>query len=104
YEKILAVDAKNPAARDGLRAADRIGKPGYVFSDLVDGRKGPELVVVSNTLAFARHETTRGEFSAWWRAAGQRQFAGKEPSCRDRESIFRSSRKRDWKSADINQT
>ncbi|MGB3049141.1 bifunctional serine/threonine-protein kinase/formylglycine-generating enzyme family protein [Dokdonella sp.] len=104
YEKILAVDAKNTAARDGLRAADRIGKPGYGFSDLVDGRKGPELVVVSNSLAFARHETTRGEFSAWWRAAGQRQFAGKEPSCRDRESIFRSSRKRDWKSADINQT
>ncbi len=104
YEKVVAVDPKNVAARDGLRKVDRIGRPGYVFNDLIDGRKGPELVVVSNGLAFARHETTRGEFSVWWGAAGQRQFAGKEPSCRDRESIFRSSRKRDWKSADISQT
>ena len=104
YEKIVALDPKNSAAREGLVKVDRIGKPGYVFNDPIDGRKGPELVVVSNGLAFARHETTRGEFATWWRAAGQRQFAGKEPSCRDRESIFRSSRKRDWKSADINQT
>ena len=104
YEKVVAVDPKNSVARDGLGKVDRIGKPGYVFNDQIDGRKGPDLVVVSNGLAFARHETTRGEFAAWWRAAGQRQFAGKEPSCRDRESIFRSSRKRDWKSADISQT
>lgn len=104
FEKVVALDPKNTAARDGLRKVDRIGKPGYAFNDLIEGRKGPDLVVVNNGLAFARHETTRGEFSAWWSAAGQRQFAGKEPSCRDRESIFRSSRKRDWKSADISQT
>ncbi len=104
YEKVVAVDPKNSAARDGLRKVDRIGKPGYVFNDLMGDRKGPDLVVFSSGLAFARHETTRGEFAAWWRAAGQRQFAGKEPSCRDRESFFRSSRKRDWKSADIRQT
>ncbi len=104
YEKIIAVDPANTAARDGLRRVDRIGKPGYVFNDLIGGGKGPDLVVVSNGVAFARHEITRGEFAVWWRAAGQRQFAGKEPSCRDRESIFRSSRKRDWKSADISQT
>lgn len=104
YEKVVVVDPKNNTARDGLRTVDRIGKPGYVFNDLIDGRKGPDLVVVSETLAFARHETTRGEFSVWWRTTGQRQFAGKEPSCRDRESFFRSSRKRDWKSADIRQT
>lgn len=104
YGKVVAFDPKNAAARDGLVKVDRIGKPGFVFNDLIDGRKGPDLVVVGETLAFARHETTRGEFSIWWQAAGQRQFAGKEPSCRDRESIFRSSRKRDWKSADITQT
>ena len=104
YEKVVAIDPKNSAALDGLRKVDRIGKPGYVFNDLMGDRKGPDLVVFSSGLAFARHETTRGEFAAWWRAAGQRQFAGKEPSCRDRESFFRSSRKRDWKSADIRQT
>jgi serine/threonine-protein kinase PpkA len=103
YEKVLLLDSGNKLARAGLSKADRIGKPGYVFHDMLDGRAGPDLVVINGSLAFARHETTRGEFSAWWRAAGQRQFAGKEPSCRDRESIFRSSRKRDWKSPDISQ-
>ncbi|MEP6881839.1 MAG: bifunctional serine/threonine-protein kinase/formylglycine-generating enzyme family protein [Dokdonella sp.] len=103
YAKVFLLDAGNKSARDGNAKADRIGKPGYVFHDQVDGRSGTDLVIVSSSLAFARHETTRGEFSVWWRAAGQRQFSGKEPSCRDRESIFRSSRKRDWKSADIAQ-
>lgn len=104
YEKVVALDPKNKTAEDGLRKVDRMGKPGYVFNDQMGDRKGPEMVVIGDTLAFARHETTRGEFSIWWRAAGQRQFAGREPLCRDRESFFRSSRKRDWKSADIRQT
>ncbi len=104
FAKVLLLDSKNKSARDGNTKADGIGKPGYVFHDQVDGRAGTDLVIVSTTLAFARHETTRGEFSVWWRVAGQRQFSGKEPSCRDRESIFRSSRKRDWKSADIVQS
>ncbi|MEO7936600.1 MAG: SUMF1/EgtB/PvdO family nonheme iron enzyme, partial [Dokdonella sp.] len=104
YAKVLLLDASNKSARDGNKKADGIGKPGYVFHDQVDGRAGTDLVIVSSALAFARHETTRGEFSVWWRAAGQRQFSGKEPSCRDRESIFRSSRKRDWKSSDIAQS
>lgn len=103
YDKVLVVDAGNAAARDGLRAVDRIGKPGYVFRDPAGARSGPEMVVVSANLAFARRETTRGEFAAWWRAGGQRQFSGKEPSCRDRESIFRSSRKRDWQAPDVSQ-
>ncbi|HMM66945.1 MAG TPA: bifunctional serine/threonine-protein kinase/formylglycine-generating enzyme family protein [Dokdonella sp.] len=103
FEKVLVIDAGNAAARDGLRAAERIGKPGYVFRDPIGARKGPEMVVISADLAFARRETTRGEFAAWWKAGGQRQFSGKEPSCRDRESIFRSSRKRDWQAPDVSQ-
>lgn len=103
FRKVLVLDPDNKPARNGLSKADRIGKPGYVFQDQMDGRKGPELVVVGTALAFARYETTRGEFSLWWRAAGQRQFAGNEPACRDRESFFRSSRKRDWKSPDVAQ-
>ena len=103
YEKVAVLDPDNTAARDGLRAVDRIGKPGYVFRDSIGARKGPEMVIVSGSLAFARHETTRGEFAAWWKAAGQRQFTGNEPSCRDRESIFRSSRKRTWREPDVAQ-
>lgn len=99
YDKALALDAGNSKARDGLRSVDRIGAPGFVFRD----KTGPELLVVNSGLAFARRETTRGEFASWWRAAGQRQFAGKEPSCRDRESLFRSSRKRTWQDPGITQ-
>lgn len=96
YEKALVLDAKNTRARDALRTVDRIGAPGFVFRDTAGDGKGPELVVTSTRLAFARRETTRAEFARWWAAAGQRQFGGKEPSCRDRESVFRSSRKRTW--------
>ncbi|MEZ5461840.1 protein kinase [Dokdonella sp.] len=103
FEKVIQLDPGNKTARDGLKAVDRIGKPGFVFSDPMGSRAGPELVIITSSLAFARRETTRGEFSAWWRAGGQRQFAGKEPSCRDRESIFRSSRKRGWQNPGISQ-
>ncbi len=103
FKKILALDPDNKMARAGLKKSDSIGKPGFVFQDQIDGRNGPDLVVTGNTIAFARHEVTRGQFSIWWSAAGQRQFSGKEPTCRDRESFFRSSRKRDWKSPDIRQ-
>jgi len=103
FEKAAVLDKNNKAARDGLKLVDRIGKPGYVFQDRIGDRKAPEMVLVSSSLAFARRETTRGDFGIWWRVAGSRQFSGKGPSCRDRESIFRSSRKRDWQSADITQ-
>src|SRR5690606_31089309 len=86
-------------AREGLRGVDRIGAPGYVFKD----KGGPELVVVSDKVAFVRRETSRGEFANWWRVAGQSEFAGKDPSCRDRESVFRSSRKRTWQAPGFEQ-
>ncbi|HET9031871.1 MAG TPA: bifunctional serine/threonine-protein kinase/formylglycine-generating enzyme family protein [Dokdonella sp.] len=104
FEKALLLDPDNKSAREGLAKSARIGKPGYVFHDKIDGRNGPELVVTGATLAFARHETTRGEYSIWWRAAGQREFGNNNLACRDRESFFRSSRKRDWKSPDIKQS
>lgn len=103
YEKVIEIEPDNKAAREGLRAVDKIGKPGFVFNDPMGSRNGPELVIISSSLAFARRETTRADFAAWWSAGGQRQFAGKEPSCRDRESIFRSSRKRGWQDPGITQ-
>ena len=51
----------------------------------------------------ARHDVTRGEFRRYWAAGGSAAFAGKDPSCRDRESIFRSSKKRNWENPDIAQ-
>lgn len=99
YEKALALDEGNVKARTGLRGVDRIGAPGFVFRD----KSGPEMIVVTSNLAFARRETSRGEFANWWRAGGQKEFSGKDPSCRDRESLFRSSRKRNWQAPGIEQ-
>jgi len=103
YEKILVLEPGNAKARDALRTVDRIGAPGYVFRDKAGSGSGPELVVVGARLAMARKETTRAEFARWWSAAGQRQFSGKDPVCRDRESVFRANRKRTWQSPGITQ-
>lgn len=104
YEKALQLDPNNAAARDGLKFAATIGELGFVFRDkLADGAQGPELAIVDARLAMARHDVTRGEFRRFWAAAGSAAFAGKEPSCRDRESIFRSSKKRNWENPDIAQ-
>ncbi len=102
YQKILVVDASSGRAREAMRSVDRIGAPGFVFRDRAGAASGPELVVVGK-VAFSRREITRGEFARFWRSAGQQQFAGKDPSCRDRESVFRSSRKRTWQAPDITQ-
>ncbi len=104
YEKALQLDPGNAAARDGLKFVATIGEPGFAFRDkLGDGAQGPELLIVDARLAMARHDVTRGEFRRYWAAGGSAAFAGKEPSCRDRESIFRSSKKRNWENPDITQ-
>lgn len=103
FEKAIQIDPGNQAARSGLQKAKGMGKPGYVFRDKMGAGTGPELVVVSSNLAFSRRETTRGEFATWWRAEGRQKVSSAAASCRDRESIFRSSRKRDWSSPDITQ-
>lgn len=105
YDKALAIDPKNAVAQEGLRKLPSIGSAGYVFRDRGDdGAQGPELVVLPGAkIAAGRTEITRGEFRRYWAAAGSRAFAGKEPSCRDRESFFRSSRKRTWQAPDVTQ-
>ena len=104
YEKALQVDPNSAAARDGLKFAASIGEAGFAFRDkLADGAQGPEMVIVDSHAAMARHAVTRGEFRRYWSAAGSAAFAGREFSCRDRESIFRSTKKRTWESPDIEQ-
>jgi formylglycine-generating enzyme required for sulfatase activity len=97
YEAVLELDGDNAAAKKGLKAIERIGQPGYAFRDRLGSGTGPEMVVVDPRWAVSRTPITRGAFARWWAAAGRAQFAGREPSCRDRESIFRSSRNRSWR-------
>ncbi len=102
YEKALQLDPDDAAAHDGLKFVATIGEPGFTFRDkLADGAQGPELVILDSGLAMARHDVTRGEFRRFWAAAGRAEFGGRELSCRDRESIFRSSKKRGWENPDI---
>jgi len=105
YELALQVEPDNQAARDGLKFVATIGEPGFVFHDkLAEGAQAPALIILPGAkLAMARHPVTRGEFRRYWDSAGRAEFGNKELSCRDRESIFRSSKKRSWENPDIPQ-
>ena len=103
YDKALLIDPSNAVAQEGLRKLPSIGSAGFVFRDLLDdGGQGPDLIVLpGNRIAAGRYEVTRGEFRRYWSAGGAK--GAKEVSCRDRESVFRSSKKRSWQSPDIEQ-
>ena len=103
YEKALQLDPNSQAAREGIKFAATIGEPGFAFRDKAGDAQGPEMVIVDAKLAMGRHVVTRAEFRRFWNAGGSGQFAGKEIACRDRESIFRSSKKRNWENPDIAQ-
>jgi len=104
YEKALALDPDNATAREGLKYVATIGEPGFVFRDKLGDGQGPELVILDGgRVAMARRDVTRAEFRRFWNEAGRGQFGGKEFSCRDRESLFRSSRARTWENPDIPQ-
>ncbi|MGH8041668.1 MAG: bifunctional serine/threonine-protein kinase/formylglycine-generating enzyme family protein [Rudaea sp.] len=104
YRQALQLDPDNTDAHAGLAFAAGIGEPGFEFRDAIAaGGQGPQMVLIDAHLAMARHDVTRGEFQHFWAAAGRAQFAGKTPSCRDRESIFRSSRERTWQDPGIAQ-
>ncbi|MCG6117698.1 MAG: SUMF1/EgtB/PvdO family nonheme iron enzyme [Aquimonas sp.] len=104
FDQVLALDPQLGEARAGADEARRQGQPGYSFRDpLGNGGRGPELRVAAG-LAWARQETTVAEFSRYWQAAGQARFGGALPSCRDRESLLRSSRRRTWQQPEQTQT
>lgn len=101
YERALAIDPGNAAVLEAQRRLQRVGAPGYVFRDAVDGGSGPSLVVLDATLAVGQFPVTRGEFARWAQAAGD--AAQGAQACRDRESFFRSSRNRNWLKSDVEQ-
>ncbi len=104
YEEALKVDPESAVARDGLKFVATIGEPGFVFRDKLGDAGAPAMIVLPGAaIAMARHPVTRGEFRRFWDGGGRAEFSGKEPSCRDRESIFRSSKKRGWENPDITQ-
>jgi serine/threonine protein kinase len=108
FERALQLEPGNKTAQAGLKAAQRLGDPGYVFRDaLQGGGNGPEMVVLKlggKRIGFARQEATVGEFSGYWNAAGRVERGAERPSCRDRESFFRSSRKYTFDAPNFAQT
>ncbi len=95
YEQALASAPDNAAVKSGLARARRIGLSGFVFHDTVKGGASPEMIVI-NSLALSRAPITVGQFRSYWDAQGSSRFGAAMPSCRDRESVFRSSRRRSF--------
>ena len=93
YERALTLAPEDAKARDGLARARRIGRAGFAFHDAIDGQNGPEMVIVGQ-VAFSRTPVTVGQFRHYWQHAGAQRFGTDLPNCRDRESMFRSSRRR----------
>lgn len=104
FANALRVLPESKPAAAGMQESERQGKPGYRFHDaLSEGGRGPEMLIAGG-LAWARSEVTVGQFERYWAAAGQARFGTDMPACRDRESMLRSSRKRDWRTPDFPQT
>jgi hypothetical protein len=107
FERARQIDAGSRAAERGIARARAMGAAGYVFTDpIAAGGRGPELLIVavgSGAVALARNEVTLAEFRAYWQAEGRARRGADRPACRDRESFFRSSRKRSFETPDIAQ-
>lgn len=99
YRRVLEIAPGNADAVAGLKLAASVGKPGYAFADNESAKQpGPALIVAAvagKRLGVARGEISVAEFRRFWAAGGSRSRAAR-PSCRDRESMFRSSRSRSW--------
>jgi len=103
YQKAQQLDPDNDAVKEGLKFVATIGEPGFAFRDKMGDGQGPELVILDARMAMAKHDVTRGEFRRFWNAVGKSQFPEGSISCRDRESVFRSSKKRSWENPDVAQ-
>jgi serine/threonine-protein kinase PpkA len=99
FERALVIHPGHRDATNGLKRAAGIGKPGYTFTDNESATQpGPAMIVAAvggKRLGVARGETSVAEFRRFWAAGGSSARAAR-PTCRDRESLFRSSRGRTW--------
>ncbi len=107
YERVLELHPGNKDAVAGLKRAAAVGKPGYPFVDNESARQpGPAMIVATvagKRVGVARGEITVAEFRRFWAAGGSSKLAAR-PSCRDRESLFRSSRSRTWQAPGFTQS
>jgi serine/threonine-protein kinase PpkA len=106
YQNALEFDPKSADAQKGLKRAERMGTPGYVFRDQIENMQGPEMIVVSvfgKRIAVARSETMVSEFRNFSASSAARSSKLVASSCRDRESFFRSSRKYTFESPQFTQ-
>src|SRR6202000_1109600 len=101
YEKAQQLDPDDEAVKDGLKYVATIGEPGFSFRDKIGDGQGPEPVIVDGRIARGTPAVTRGESRRFWNAVGKSQFPEGSISCRDRESLFRSSKKRTWENPDV---
>jgi formylglycine-generating enzyme required for sulfatase activity len=103
YAEALRLDPDSESAKAGQAEAQRQGTPGYRFSDpLRSGGRGPQLQIVG-PLAWGRFEVSVDEYARYWERAGKARFGSSLPTCRDRESVFRGSRRRGWQAPDLPQ-
>ncbi len=94
-QTLTAIGSSHPRLAALQKTALGLGEPGYAFHDtLGNGSAGPALRVVAADLAITEREITVAEFAQFWRSAQRAQI--ELPSCRDRESFFRSSKSRTW--------
>src|SRR5690606_12928750 len=102
YRDALAVLPDFAEARQGLEAAERIGRPGFRFREPLEmGGQGPEMVVLG-AIAMSATELTVADFRHYWQQAGRHYFSQDPPACRDRERGFLlGSGKRDWQSPGV---
>ena len=103
FERATRLRPESSEAQAGLSKAAALGRPGYRFRDALQaGGQGPDMVVLKG-LAWGVSEIRVSEFEVYWAAAGRARFGTELPPCRDRESLLRSSRKRDWRNPDLAQ-
>ena len=88
YGAALQVLPDFAPAREGLQAAELIGRPGFRFSEALEmGGRGPEMVLLGE-IAMSRTELTMADFRHYWDKAGHHYFSADPPACRDRERGF----------------
>ena len=103
FERAKRLRPESGEAQAGLSKAAALGRPGYRFRDaLQTGGQGPDMVVLKG-IAWGVSEIRVSDFEVYWAAAGRARFGTEMPACRDRESLLRSSRKRDWRDPDLPQ-
>lgn len=101
-QTLTAIGSSHPRLTALQKTTLGLGEPGYAFHDtLGNGHAGPALRVVRADLAMTEREITVGEFAQFWRSAQRAQI--ELPSCRDRESFFRSSKSRTWQAPGFTQ-